>query len=116
MIKFNSSDHDRRGINRATGGHPFLTTGMLPVHAEQHMVPGPFYGLVYSNLEDAIETLRKDCYYLLEGVFPHDFWADLTPAERHMAWGIVLDLIARQAVPLRLTLPHFYDAPYFSLQ
>ena len=116
MIKFNSSDHDRRGINRATGGHPFLTTGMLPVHAEQHMVPGPFYALVYSNLEDAIETLRKDCYYQLEGVFPHDFWADLTPAERHMAWGIVLDLIARQAVPLRLTLPHFYDAPYFSLQ
>lgn len=116
MIKFNSSDHYRRGINRATGGHQFLTTDMLPVLAEQHMVPGPFYALVYSNLEDAIETLREDCYYLLEGLFPHDFWAALTPAERHMAWAVVLDLIARQAVPLRLTLCHFYDAPYFSLQ
>jgi len=116
MIKFNSSDHYRRGTNRATGGHQFLTTDMLPVHAEQHMVPGPFYALVYSNLEDAIETLRKDCYYQLPDVFPHDFWAALTTAERHMAWAVVLDLIARQAVPLRLTLCHFYDAPYFSLQ
>jgi len=33
-----------------------------------------------------------------------------------MACGIVLDLIARHAVPLRLTLNQFCDDQYFSLQ
>ncbi len=99
------------------GPIPVVTTALTPDDTDlgRNTVSEVFEAIV-ADLEDAIEAFRKDCYYQLPDVFPQDFWAALTPAERHMAWAVVLDLIAREAVPLRLTLCHFYGAPYFSLQ
>lgn len=116
MSRFNNSNDDRQEIDRATGSHRFPTTGMLTIHADRCMVSGPFYRLVHRKLEEGIEGMQRDCYYGLESAFPANFWAALTPDESHMAWGVALDLIARQAVPLRPSLHHVNNAVYLSLQ
>lgn len=116
MSKLNSADRYRPAINCATCGNHVSTIDAIHVQVEQHTVAGPFYRLVYRSLEDGIDTLQHDRHYQFECLFAHDFWTALTPNQRHQAWAIVLDLIARHAVPLRLTLSQFYEAPYFSLQ
>lgn len=116
MSKFNSADRFLPAINCATCGKQVITTDSLHIQVDQLTVTASFYCEVQRNLDAVIETLQKNCYYLLEHLFPHDFWYALSPDEKRMAWGAVLDLIARHAVPLRLTLSQFSDTQYFSLQ